>query len=249
MLQSLETSGKPPLKKYMRDSFLVPLSGILILIINIKSGISLIWVLIVNNMLNIIYIVQKMQGTFWTWFLSLLSHAGAMLLPPNGLTSSVIGCEAAPLGDWKDLGILEHVAWLKWKRSRQTLVILALRRLRQEDSEVEAPGGNGENKPPTVGSRVQSSGSPNSELCEWNTFKSCRRDINETLVAVFPFEGVDALIILSQTPVLKDLPKIQEPHQYTATSFANSPWNSGTREETRVLKHFPLVVICFWFIV
>lgn len=150
MLQSLETSGKPPL----RDSFLVRLSGVLILIINTKSGISLIWVLIVNKVLNIIYIVQKMQGTFWTWFLSLLSHAGTMLLPPNGLTLSVIGCEAAHVGDWKDLGILEHVAWLKWERSRQKLVILALWRLRQEDREVEAPGGNRENNPPTGGSRV-----------------------------------------------------------------------------------------------
>lgn len=165
-----------------------------------------------------------MQGTFWTWFLSLLSHAGTMLLPPNGLTSSVIGCEAAHVGDWKDLGILEHVAWLKWERSRQKLVILALWRLRQEDREVEAPGGNRENNPrrEAVGCcclycYVQSSGSPSSELCEWNTFKSCRRDINETLVAVFPFEGVDALTILSQTPVLNNLPRIQEPRESTAT--------------------------------
>lgn len=163
-----------------------------------------------------------MQGTFWTWFLSLLSHAGTMLLPPNGLTSSVIGCEAAHVGDWKDLGILEHVAWLKWERSRQKLVILALWRLRQEDREVEAPGGNRENNPrrEAVGCcclycYVQSSGSPSSELCEWNTFKSCRRDVNETLVAVFPFEGVDALIILSQTPVLNNLPRIQEPREST----------------------------------
>lgn len=62
MLQSLETSGKPPLRKCMRDSFLVPLSGVLILIINPKSGMSLIWVLIVNNTLHIIYIAQRCKG-------------------------------------------------------------------------------------------------------------------------------------------------------------------------------------------
>lgn len=46
----------------MRDSFLVPLSGVLILIINPKSGMSLIWVLIVNNTLHIIYIAQRCKG-------------------------------------------------------------------------------------------------------------------------------------------------------------------------------------------